>query len=198
MSPTTTLDRIAAALLVVLIVLTAMVEWGVSGVDMTRAVVAAAILLLLVPRVQWSRRAFVAVGLALTVWNTVTTEAWAEVALRGLASAGFIGAFFAALATLRSVAQTSPAMAAAGRYLASQPPGRRYVALSIGGHLFALPLSYGAISLLGNLATSAAETEPDPVIRNHRRRRMLLAIQRGFITTLPCRRWPLPWRSRRC
>lgn len=177
-------DRAGAVLLVLLVILTAGVESGVPGLDVARAVVAVGVIVTLSVAVRPSRKAFVAVGLALTLWSFAVNPDWLSVVGRGAASAGFIGAFFGALATLRNVAQTSPAIGAAGRYLASQPPGRRYAALSLGGHLFALLLSYGAISLLGSLATQASATEPDPEIRHHRTRRMLLAIQRGFISSL--------------
>lgn len=185
MPPASPLDRAAALLLALLVALTALVEWQVPAAAWPRALVAAAVVLLLAPRIRASRLAFVAVGAGLTLWTLAVTADWQPVLARGLASAGFIGAFFCALATLRSIAQGSPAIAAAGRYLASQPPGRRYLALSLGGHMFALLLSYGAIALLGGLATSAAALDSDPVVRGHRRRRMLLAIQRGFISTLP-------------
>ncbi|WP_323768557.1 hypothetical protein [Marinovum sp.] len=185
MTPPSPLDRAAALLLVLLVALTTLVEWQVPAAVLPRALVAAAVVLLLAPRVRASRFAFVAVGAGLTLWTLAVTPDWQPVLARGLASAGFIGAFFCALATLRSIAQSSPAIAAAGRYLASQPPGRRYLALSLGGHMFSLLLSYGAIALLGGLATTAAALDSDPVVRGHRRRRMLLAIQRGFISTLP-------------
>ena len=177
-------DRAGAVLLAILVVLTALVEWGVPGFDALRGLVAIGVIVILGLAVRLSRKAFVAVGLALTLWSVLVDPQWLDVVGRGAASAGFIGAFFGALATLRNVAQTSPAIGDAGRYLASQPPGRRYVALCSGGHLFALLLSYGAISLLGSLATQAASSEPDPEIRFHRTRRMLLAIQRGFISSL--------------
>ncbi|TNF22895.1 MAG: hypothetical protein EP318_02285 [Rhodobacteraceae bacterium] len=177
-------DRAGAVLLVLLVILTAGVDWGVPGLDTARGAVALGVIVTLAVAVRPSRKAFVAVGLALTLWSVAVNPDWLSVVGRGAASAGFIGAFFGALATLRNVAQTSPAIGAAGRYLASQPPGRRYAALSLGGHLFALLLSYGAISLLGSLATQASAAEPDPEIRRHRTRRMLLAIQRGFISSL--------------
>ncbi|MEM7463813.1 MAG: hypothetical protein AAF362_14165, partial [Pseudomonadota bacterium] len=39
--------------------------------------------------------------------------------------------------------------------------------------------------LLGSLATASARDEQNPEVRSHRTRRMLLAIQRGFVSTLP-------------
>jgi hypothetical protein len=55
----------------------------------------------------------------------------------------------------------------------------------VGGQLFGLLLNYGAISLLGSMSVSNAALEPNEEIRRHRIRRMLLAIQRGFISILP-------------
>lgn len=129
-------------------------------------------------------RAFVLVALALGAIAVSTGRGgWAALG-EAVSTAGFIIALFTALSLLRTAADGAPAIARAGRYLAEQPPGRRYGALTLGGQMFALPLSYGAIQLLGSLATKSAEAEPDPEIRGHRRRRMLLAIQRAFVSTL--------------
>jgi len=176
---------ITSCLLVALTGAVALTEWGAAWPKPLVPPLVLAILALLTLRVRTSRRAFVAVGAVLSVWLVLATPDWHAILLRGLYSAAFIGAFFTALSTLRNVAETSVAIGRAGRFLAAQPPGRRYAALTLGGHLFALLLNYGAITLLGSLATTSAEAEPDPVIRDHRRRRMLLAIQRGFLASLP-------------
>ena len=115
----------------------------------------------------------------------ITNPEWLDIVARGLGAAAFIGAFFAALSTLRNVAQTCPAIQRAGTFLAGQRPGRRYAALTVGGQAFALLLNYGSLQLLGALAMANAKTEPNSEIRGHRIRRMLLAIQRAFISTLP-------------
>ena len=183
--PAALITWITSGLLVLLTGLVALTEWGAGWPSPLVPWAVLAILALLTLRVRNSRRAFVAVGAVLTLWLGLADPEWQGAALRGCYSAGFIGAFFTALSTLRNVAETSPAIGRAGRFLASQPPGRRYAALTLGGQLFALLLNYGAITLLGSLATASAEAEPDPVIRDHRRRRMLLAIQRGFVASLP-------------
>ena len=72
----------------------------------------------------------------------------------------------------------------AGRFLARQRPGRRYLALTLGGHAFALVLSYGSLVLLGRIVEDNVRQEENPEIRFHRTKRMLLAIQRGFVSTL--------------
>ena len=183
--PAAPLNWIPSCFLVVLTGLVACAEWGADWASVPVPWLVLAVVALLTLRVRTSRRAFVAVGAALTLALALTGTDWQAVALRGLYSAGFIGAFFTALSTLRNVAETSPAIGRAGRFLSSQPPGRRYGALTLGGLLFALLLNYGAITLLGSLATTSAAAEADPVIRSHRRRRMLLAIQRGFVSSLP-------------
>jgi hypothetical protein len=88
---------------------------------------------------------------------------------------------------LRQVAAAagSPSIERCGRFLADQPPGRRYLALTIGGQMFGIILMYGTISLLGSLSAASAAREPEAEIRRHRVRCMRVAIQRGFVSTLP-------------
>lgn len=173
------------ALLLLLTILVAMDQWRLVHFSAMIPWVAFAAIFLLSLRVRRSRQAFVLAAVVLTGLLVAFVPDWSASVDKGLRSAAFIAAFFTALSTLRNVAETSPAIAASGTFLAAQPPGRRYAALTLGGHLFALLLNYGAISLLGGLATASARAEPDPVIRRHRSRRMLLAIQRGFIASLP-------------
>ena len=93
------------------------------------------------------------------------------------------GAFFFALTTLRDAAETSPLVRRCGRHLVAQPPGRRYAALTAGGHLFGIILSYGAIELLAAMVMRANTLEAaggSPGVRALRTRRMLMAIYRGF------------------
>ncbi|MCF3931978.1 hypothetical protein L1787_00945 [Acuticoccus sp. M5D2P5] len=128
---------------------------------------------------------FVVIAAVLTVIAALAGHDWLATSVRGAMIAAFISAFFTALSTLRNAADTSPGIQECGRYLAQQPPGRRYIALTVGGSLFALVLNYGSIALLGSLAMSSANHEKNEEIRAIRIRRMLLAIQRGFITALP-------------
>lgn len=159
-------------------------EWGAPGLSVPLAVLTLALVGLLWPGQRPGRRAFVVVGGVLTGALILTQPDWGATVMRGLGASAFIAAFFAALASLRAAAQTSPEIVAAGTFLSRQPPGRRYLALTVGGHLFALVLNYGAIALLGSLSTAAARSEADPQIRQFRTRRMLLAIQRGFLSSL--------------
>ena len=51
-----------------------------------------------------------------------------------LSRAGYLAAFMMLLTSLRDGAYRSPSVLEIGRYLTDQPPGRRYIALHIGGH----------------------------------------------------------------
>ena len=179
-------DQTVGALLAAITLLVIFNEWSV--LPQTLVVLPALVLALvaiLAVQVRASRKAFVGVAVILTVALGVSDPGWTGAFAQAIGSAAFIAAFFTALSTLRNVAQTSPAIRKAGRFLAAQPPGRRYAALTAGGQMFALLLNYGAIQLLGALAMANASTEPNVEIRNHRIRRMLLAIQRAFVSTLP-------------
>jgi hypothetical protein len=93
------------------------------------------------------------------------------------------GAFFLALSSLRDAAETSKLVRRCGRHLVAQPPGRRYAALTAGGHLFGIILSYGAIDLLGAMvmrANTLLAAGGSEATRTLRTRRMLMAIYRGF------------------
>lgn len=140
--------------------------------------------LLVFPKVRWSRRAFVIVAVALVAAALLWRDDGVELVESALVSAGFILAFFVALSTLRTAAGSSASIRQCGLYLATRTPAKRYLALTMGGHLFSLVLNYGSISLLGTIVEQA-ETGPDGKFLNAvRLRRMLLAIQRGFATTL--------------
>ena len=161
-------------------------EWGVAEwTQPAKPFLVLVVVTILFFQVRWSRKAFVAVAMLISISLVATNTDWRGIITRGLETSAFIGAFFTALSTLRTVAQTSPAIQRAGTFLAGQPPGRRYVALTVGGQAFALLLNYGSIQLLGSLATANANSEPNLEIRRHRIRRMLLAIQRAFVSALP-------------
>jgi len=161
-------------------------EWAVAEwTQPAKPFLVLVVVAILLFQVRWSRKAFVAVAMLISISLVATNTDWRGTITRGLETAAFIGAFFTALSTLRAVAQTSPAIQRAGTFLAGQPPGRRYAALTVGGQAFALLLNYGSLQLLGSLATANANSEPNLEIRRHRIRRMLLAIQRAFVSALP-------------
>jgi hypothetical protein len=173
-------------LLVATTLLVVLFEWsGQPTFSRLAGATTAIAIVLLVTQVSWSRRVFVLVGAGLFLAAVATLPDWPAATEAALRSASFIAAFFVALTTIRSAAAGSPSIERCGRFLADQPPGRRYLALTIGGQLFGIILMYGAISLLGSLSASSAAREPNAEIRRHRVRRMLVAIQRGFVSTLP-------------
>lgn len=173
-------------MLVVVTVLVVLSIWsGIAGFERAAEIVIAPLAVLLTLTVGWGRRVFVLVGIVLVVLAVATRPDWHAIVNDAFGRSAFIIAFFTALASLRFASASSPAIDACGRFLAAQPPGRRYVALTVGGQLFALLLNYGSLILLGSMAEANARLEPDPERRNHRIRRMLLAIQRGFLSTLP-------------
>lgn len=157
---------------------------GGSGFAALASLCLAVALLLFVTSVRASRVAFMVVGAGLIVWAALTRDGWADAVLTASTRGAFIIALFSALSALRSAAMGSQAILDCGRFLARQPPGRRYLALTAGGHLFGLILLYGSISLLGSLAAESTMRDTDPDLRRHRLRRMLVAIQRGFAATL--------------
>lgn len=179
-------NRMIGFLLCVITALVICREWGIAEwTQPAKPFLVLAVVAILFFQVRWSRKAFIAVAMLISLSLVATNADWRGIITRGLETSAFIGAFFTALSTLRTVAQTSPAIQRAGAFLAGQPPGRRYVALTVGGQAFGLLLNYGSLQLLGALATANAKSEPNLEIRRHRIRRMLLAIQRGFVSGLP-------------
>ena len=140
-----------------------------------------------VAQVRWSRRAFVGIGIVLSAFALATRDDGWVLLGQTLAAGGFVIGFFIALSTLRAAAGSSGSIRRCGLFLATRTPGKRYLALAAGGHLFSLVLNYGLISLLGTLVEQA-EIGPDGMMRNHvRLHRMLMAIQRGFVSALVIR-----------
>ena len=149
---------------------------------------AAGLFLLLFLALEWPRQRryarLVLLGFSAAGGLGIVLAARHGVAPLGVFVAGWrrgaaLAAFYFALGALRDAAETSPLFRRSGRHLVAQPPGRRYAALTVGGHLFGLILSYGAIDLLGAMVSRARAEGPAGTLRA---RRMMLAINRGFCT----------------
>ena len=72
---------------------------------------------------------------------------------------------------------------AAGALLTRQPPSRRYLALTVGGHIFGILLNIGGLALLIDMTRRANTLEAgngEQRIVELRERRMTLAVMRGF------------------
>ncbi|MEO1986458.1 MAG: hypothetical protein ABGX47_07355 [Martelella sp.] len=118
--------------------------------------------------------------LALSLWRGVPGEALWQAADRMI----FLSALIAMLGTLRAAAAIAPEVLQAGTFVTNQPPSRRYVAMTFGGHLFGVLINFGGLALLLDLTrrsmnTDAAAHLPDAA-REARLRRMTLAVIRGF------------------
>jgi len=157
---------------------------GYSAFAVAASVVAAIAVAIFSFGVRASRVVFVLIAIALVLWAALTNTGWMAATALAAQRGAMVMALFTALTAIRNAAISAPAIVECGRFLARQRSGLRYTALTIGGHLFALVLLYGSISLLGTLATESAAREPDPEIRRQRTRRMMIAIQRGFASTL--------------
>ena len=103
--------------------------------------------------------------------------------LQGLDTATYMATFLLTLGMLRTAAATSPAVLACGVYLTQQPPGRRYAALHVGGHLLGLLLNFGVLNLLGPMIRRGVESG-DPALAEIREQRQISAVLRGFPTIL--------------
>ena len=142
-------------------------------------------LVLELPRQRRYAQVFFIAMAALGTAGLLTTQHPASLLLAALARGAVYAAFFFALATLRRAAEHSPLIRRCGEHLVAQPPGRRYLALTAGGHVFGIILSYGAIELLGAMVVRANTLQAAggiPAVRALRARRMLMAVYRGFAT----------------
>ena len=147
-----------------------------AGIRLAGTVAGAAILLFLAleyrrqkPMLQGVLALLLAGGLAAVLAAPDPWAAWLASWRRGAAYA----AFFLALGALRFAAQHSAIILRCGQHLLGQQARRRYLALTLGGHLFSIILSYGAIDLLGAMLRQAT---------GRARGRMMLAAYRGFAT----------------
>lgn len=137
---------------------------------------------------QWSSinracHVFVILALALgfTLW--VSDAVTAEVLSDGVDRAAFFTFFLTSLAVLRESAKTSQLVRRCGKVLINQSPGRRYLLVSFGSHLFGVMLNLGVLNVLGTMIRGAIRSSSDleaQRISCVRRKRMLTATIRGF------------------
>ncbi len=176
---------IAGALLVAATCAIIVGEFGFRGpAGNIAALLVAAFALLQLRRLSFSVLILAAAGLAFLVFGFLTRSDMIPLIESVAVRSAWVVAVFVSLLSLRSAVNDIPGIVRSGLYLVSQPPGRRYAALTLGSQLFSHILQYGAVTLLGGLVTNITAREPDGWLRQARERRMLLAIQRGFIATL--------------
>lgn len=145
----------------------------------------------------------IALALYLTLsWRQFTVATWITVGLcvvllilallrgidlatlsRGLERMAFLAALLALLGSLRVVAGDAPEVLRAGRYLTTRPPGRRYLAMNFGGHVFGVLINLGGIAILLEMTRRSLEETGAHLparLREWRLRRMTTAVLRGF------------------
>lgn len=106
-----------------------------------------------------------------------------ETLSRGLERMAFLAALLALLGALRVVASEAPEVVRAGRYLTTRPPGRRYLAMNFGGHVFGVLINLGGVALLLDMTRRSLEETSahlSPGLREWRLRRITTAVLRGF------------------
>lgn len=159
-------------------------EFGVFA-DLS-PVVAGALLIWAV--LEWRQMAVIAqitfaAALALCLVVFATGGLTDEVLAKAMGRSAFFTFFLMSMDVLRTAAMSSRMVLQSGRMIVSQPPGRRYTMITIGGHLFALLLNLGAITLLGTMnrrSITQGGSDTDPNIQDIRLQRMTLALIRGF------------------
>ncbi len=179
------LQRLAGLLLVATMFVVIVGEFGArTWMEPVAAALVVAFMLTQLGRLSFSVLILSAIGVIFVAFGTLTRSDMLELMAAAIIRSGSVVAIFVSLLTLRSAVNDIPGIVRSGLYLVSQPPGRRYAALTLGSQLFSHILQYGAVTLLGGLVTSITAREPDGWLRQSRERRMLLAIQRGFVATL--------------
>jgi hypothetical protein len=118
----------------------------------------------------------------LACFAALRPDGW-DVLTRAASRLIYFPAFVAMLGLLRAAASRSQTTAAAGRYLVAQPPSRRYVALTLGGHFFGILFNIGGLALLIDMvrkANTLASAGGEGWVQELREKRMVVAIMRGF------------------
>lgn len=139
-------------------------------------------LLLALPEMPWAGRGFVLAPMALSLLLLTQQGRAADLVDAAMVPSMF-GGLFVALTFMRMAAQQSPAMKRGGEHLLTQPPGRRYAALTFGGNVFTLVLGFGMIMLMGTMARQGNTLQAaggDPQIQEIRERRTTVALIRAF------------------
>lgn len=117
--------------------------------------------------------------MVLAIWQGVSLHVFGLALERAI----FLASLLALLGVLRTAAAAAPEIERAGRFLTAQPPGKRYLALNFGGHIFGTLINLGGLAILLDMAmramtTNSAHLPPD--LQEVKFRRMTLAVTRGF------------------
>lgn len=148
----------------------------------------AGLALLVWAAIEWRKMALIArvtftASLAIGVYVYATGGFTAELLAIAVGRSAFFTFFLMSMDVLRTAAMSSPMVLDSGKTIVSQPPGRRYAMITIGGHLFSILLNLGAVTLLGTMNRRSIEENPDGEserIMEIRLQRMTMALLRGF------------------
>lgn len=173
------------AVLMGVVILSAILSVFVGSLWLDILASSALVLFLLLAWRQFSVGTWVPLVLSLGVLAVALSQSVpSEVLFSAMEHMIFLASLIAVLNTLRSAALLAPEVARAGVFLTGQPASRRYVSLSLGGHLFGVLINFGGLALLLDLAKrsmdSAASRALSEEIREVKLRRMSLATIRGF------------------
>jgi len=113
----------------------------------------------------------IAAGLA-AAWSTGGAPGARADLIAGAQRALPFMVLFAAVMCLQVPALTSPSFRQLGERVVAQPPGRRFLMLSFAGHYMGAVLNLAGLQLVASLL--------DPGMRPRLRRRLTLAVLRGF------------------
>lgn len=134
-------------------------------------------------RISHMARALVFLSLALPAYAFASGSFDADLTLSALHRGAYLAFFLTSLSFLQHAAGRSPLILRSGQVLVMQPPGRRYLVLTFGAALFGMLLNLGTVGLLGTMIAKAVGPGDDAEstrIANIRRKRMTLAMLRGF------------------
>lgn len=139
------------------------------------------------PRLNTTARVYCLIALAALFLSVIRRGEVGPSLIRALADGALFAAIFASVGLLAAAARHSTLVQRCGKALIRQPPSRRYAALTAGGHLLSILLSFGALPLLATMigqANSLHEAGGDERIQRVRSQRMLLALLRSFCAIL--------------
>ena len=177
--------RPALGLALLLVVLATLAEraFGLHDAQYVAAAAYLAFVLGCLPNLGRREAILLSVAALLTALAILWQDDPLATLLQGLDTATYMATFLLTLGMLRTAAATSPAILECGVYLTQQPPGRRYAALHVGGHLLGLLLNFGVLNLLGPMIRRGVESG-DPALAEIREQRQISAVLRGFPTIL--------------
>ncbi len=142
-----------------------------------------AFLILEFPRLARIAKVLALVCLAFVFYWVLAGQTDLALFKTALTRASFIVFFLTSLGFLQHTATRSALIKQAGEVLVHQPPGRRYFVLTFGSALLGMLLSLATLGLLGSMIgkepAPARDSERSRVAET-RRRRMILAILRGY------------------